>query len=349
MDDDGVAPTPEETERIRSLLCAMQDEIQARVTDARHRRSSRELSAIDAVTPSDTLYEIDRVGEEALLAWFEAHWPEAWPVELILEGETAAPGETPRVPRGAPDEALRFTCIIDPIDGTRSLMHDKRSAWVLSAVAPRPRRRRPRLRDTFVAAMTELPPTKQPLADQLSAVRGGGRAGLRAERVDLRSGERRSFVPEPSTAIDLRHGFASFARFFPEGKALMAAFEEQLWERLYGPPGDGAPLIFDDQYICTGGQFYELLVGHDRLLGDLRPLAYAALGRSRSIQCHPYDACTALILEEAGCRITAPNGATLDFPLDTLTPVAWVGFANAALEAHVRPALDAALRTSFGV
>ena len=56
----------------------------------------------------------------------------------------------------------------------------------------------------------------------------------------------------------------------------------------------------------------------------------------------------AMILEEAGCRITAPNGATLDFPLDTLTPVAWVGFANAALEAHVRPALDAALRTSFG-
>jgi hypothetical protein len=42
----------------------------------------------------------------------------------------------PRFPRDASDEELRFLCIIDPIDGTRSLMHDKRSAWVLSALAP---------------------------------------------------------------------------------------------------------------------------------------------------------------------------------------------------------------------
>lgn len=339
---------PQEAERIRSLLCAMQDQIQAQVTLARRSRSSRELSAIGAVTPSDTLYEIDRVGEEPILAWFEEHWPAEWPVELVMEGDTGAAGRLPRIPEAAPDGSLRFTCIIDPIDGTRSLMHDKRSAWVLSAVAPHGGHRPARLRDTFVAAMTELPPTKQPLADQISVVRGAGASGIVAERVDLRSGERATFVPQPSSARDLRHGFASFARFFPQGKALMAEFEEGLWERLYGPPDDGAPLIFDDQYICTGGQFYELLMGHDRLLGDLRPLAYAHLGRSGSIQCHPYDACAALILEEAGCRLTAPDGSPLDFPLDTLSPVAWVGFANEAIEAHVRPALDAALASTFG-
>ena len=341
----GLALGPEDAERMRSLLCAMQDHIQARVTEARRSRSSQELSAVGAVTPSDTLYEIDRVGEEAIVGWFAEHWPADWPVELVMEGDSGEPGAAPRVPAGTPDAALRWTCIIDPIDGTRSLMHDKRSAWVLAAVAPHGGREPARLRDTFVAAMTELPPTKQPLADQVSAVRG---AGLVAERVDLRSGARSAFVPQPSTARDLRHGFASFARFFPEGKALLAAFEEDLWQRLYGPPDDGAPLIFDDQYICTGGQFYELLVGHDRMLGDLRPLAYARLGRSRSIQCHPYDACVALILEEAGCRLTAPDGSPLDFPLDTTSSVAWVGFANPALEAHVRPALDAALGAAFG-
>ena len=81
-DSDAIAPTSQEVEQIRSLLCAMQDEIQARVSHARRNRSSRELSAVDAVTPSDTLYEIDRVGEEAILAWFEAYWPAEWPVEL---------------------------------------------------------------------------------------------------------------------------------------------------------------------------------------------------------------------------------------------------------------------------
>jgi hypothetical protein len=106
-------------------------------------------------------------------------------------------------------------------------------------------------------------------------------------------------------------------------------------------------VIFEDQYISTGGQFYELLVGHDRMAGDLRPLALAALQRESSLVCHPYDACAALILEEGGCRLTDPSGAPLDAPLDTVSPVAWVGFANAELEAHVRPALDALLESFF--
>jgi hypothetical protein len=339
-----------EVERIRSLLCTMQSEIQTRVAEARRLRSSEDLAGVDSVTESDTLYEIDRVGEEAIVAWFQARWPREWPVELVMEG-AAGHGGAPRVPFGAPDESVRFTCIIDPIDGTRSLMHDKRSAWVLSAVAPFRSPEPPRLRETFVAAMTELPPTKQPLADQVSAVRGGGRAGLRAERVDLRSGARDAVSLQPSRARDLRHGFASFARFFPEGKALVAEFEEALWARLYGQldeSGAGAPLIFDDQYICTGGQFYELLAGHDRMLGDLRPLVFEKLGLTRAIACHPYDACAALILEEAGCRLSALDGSPLDFPLDTLSPVAWIGFANAELEAHVRPELDATLAEFFG-
>lgn len=337
-----------EADRIRSLLCAMQSDIQTRVRDARQQRSSEELSEVAAVAQEDTIYRIDRIGEEAILDWFEAHWPRAWPVELVMEGMSEQPGDALRFPRDCADTELRFTCIIDPIDGTRSLMHDKRSAWVLSSVAPFRVSPPARLRDTFVAVMTELPPTKQQLADQISAVRGAGRAGLHAERVDLCSGARVPVQLQPSRACDLRHGFASFARFFPEGKALMAAFEESLLERLYGAPGEGAPVVFDDQYICTGGQFYELLAGHDRMLGDLRPLVFEKLGLPRAITCHPYDACTALILEEAGCRLGAPDGSPLDFPLDTLSPVAWVGFANAELEAHVRPALDAALAEFFG-
>ncbi|MEZ4215237.1 MAG: inositol monophosphatase [Myxococcota bacterium] len=341
---------PRDLERLRELLCAMQDAIRSRVVAARASRSSDELAAVDAVTAADTIYRIDRVGEDAIVAWLEASWPRDWAVELVMEGDDPdAP--PPRVPRDARDEDVRFVCIVDPVDGTRSLMHDKRSAWTLAAVAPVAGASRgvapPRLRDTVVAAMTELPPTKQTLADQVSAVRGAGRAGLRAVRVDVGSGARRPFELRPSTATDCRHGFASFARFFPEGRALVAAFEESLWAQLYGADENGAPLVFDDQYICTGGQLYELLAGRDRMLGDLRPLAFAELGLAKPITCHPYDACTALVLEEAGCRVTAPFGGPLDFPLDTTSPVAWVGFANAAIEAHVRPALDACLARFF--
>jgi fructose-1,6-bisphosphatase/inositol monophosphatase family enzyme len=50
----------------------------------------------------------------------------------------------------------KWKCIVDPIDGTRSWMHDKRSAWSLAAIAPQ-HGAETRLSDIVVAAMTELP------------------------------------------------------------------------------------------------------------------------------------------------------------------------------------------------
>jgi len=55
--------------------------------------------------------------------------------------------------------------------------------------------------------------------------------------------------------------------------------------------------------------------------------------------CHPDDICTALIAREAGCVVEAPDGGVLRYPLDTTTPVAWMGYANTALARTVRPAL----------
>ena len=48
-------------------------------------------------------------------------------------------GEDSPTDRSRADTPVAQTClklIVDPIDGTRSLMYDKRSAWVLAAVAP---------------------------------------------------------------------------------------------------------------------------------------------------------------------------------------------------------------------
>lgn len=68
---------------------------------------------------------------------------------------------------------------------------------------------------------------------------------------------------------------------------------------------------------------FELIVGHDRMLGDVRPQAYAKLGYSSATPCcHPYDICTELIAREAGCVIERPEGGALRVPLDTTTPVA---------------------------
>ncbi|HXB02576.1 MAG TPA: inositol monophosphatase [Opitutaceae bacterium] len=329
--------------RARRLLCALQDHILATLLAAR-KKSPANFARVAAVTAADTIYQVDRVGEEAIIAWFEKKWPHAWPVELVMEG--IEDEETVTFPRGTPVVRTVFKCILDPIDGTRNLMHDKRSAWTLAALAPQ-RGAKTNLADLVVAAMTELPTSKQWRADQVSAVRGGGARRLVAEAIDLRNGTRKKFSPRPSPARDFQHGFASLVKFFPEGKSLLARVEEELWGELYGLGRPGAPMVFDDQYLTTGGQIYELLVGHDRMVGDLRPLAFAKLGFGASLVCHPYDICTELLLTEAGGVVEAPGGGPLRGRLDTTSPVAWVGYANAGLARQVRPILRRLIKKYF--
>ena len=323
--------------RARRLLCTLQDHIRDTLIAARRRQAGR-FARVVAVTSADTIYHVDRLGEEAILGWFGRHWPRSWPVEIVMEGlEDGAV----TFPSGTPVARTEWKCILDPIDGTRGFMHDKRAAWSLAALAPQ-RGGRTELRDIVVAAMTELPTSKQGRADQLSAVRGGG---VVAHTVDLAKGRRRRWRPQPSRAEGFEHGFASIARFFPEGKALLGAFEEALWRELGLL---GGQRVFDDQYLSTGGQLYELIAGHDRMLGDLRPPAYAKLGLGASaLCCHPYDICVELIAREAGCLIEAPGGGPLRAPLDTLSPVAWMGYANPVLARCVRPVLRRLLRDFF--
>ena len=54
---------------------------------------------------------------------------------------------------------------------------------------------------------------------------------------------------------------------------------EYLVRHLIGPADVTKATVFDDQYISTGGQFYELIVGHDRFNADLRPLFYRLQGQ----------------------------------------------------------------------
>jgi fructose-1,6-bisphosphatase/inositol monophosphatase family enzyme len=289
----------------RRLLCELGDHIRELVVGAR----GIDMAAVEGQTAADTIFAIDRVADDALIEWFDAHWRD---VELVSEGL-----DEPVVIGNAP----AWTVIVDSIDGTRGLMYDKRAAWCLAAAAPHGCS----LRDVVATAMTELPTTKQGFADQLSGTRGGS---LVAERIDLRDDGRTGFVPRPSTATDLEQGFGGVAKFFPPGKVALAELEAELFARL------GSRHVFDDEYISSGGQLHELIVGHDRFVADLRPLV-----DPNAFACHPYDVCTAMLLELAGGVVTDPRGAPLDVPLDTTSPVAWAGYANTTLAARIGPIL----------
>ncbi len=324
-------------EAMRRKLCALEAHIRDTLVAARAKEAGK-FSRVVGQTAADTIYHVDRLSEHAILAWFEAHWPRTWPVELVMEG--LEDGEPTTFPRGTPVARTRWKCILDPIDGTRNLMYDKRAAWILTGVAPQ-RGTKTHLGDIVVAAMTELPTSKQDRADQLSAVKG---RGVVAQTIELGGGVGRRWTPRPSRAKNFDHGFASLARFFPEGKALIGQIEEDVWRELGVLGRNGGQLVFDDQYISSGGQLYELTVGHDRMLGDIRPQVYAKLGYSAAtLCCHPYDVCTALIAREAGCIIETPEGRPLRLPLDTTTPVTWIGYANATLARLVRPVLRRAM------
>jgi hypothetical protein len=228
---------------------------------------------------------------------------------------------------------------MDPIDGTRGLMYQKRSAWILTGVAPN-RGTGTRLSDITLAVQTEVPLVKQRLADQLWAIRG---QGAEARRMDPATGSARPLVLRPSGADSLRQGFATVVRFFPGARAELGAVDDELMLELLGAPAPGRASCFEDQYASTGGELYELMAGHDRFIADLRPLVRDALG-ARPLCCHPYDLCTALIAQELGVVITDAEGNPVDAPFDTTTDVAWVGYANRRLRDRVAPVLVTVLR-----
>jgi hypothetical protein len=108
--------------------------------------------------------------------------------------------------------------------------------------------------------------------------------------------------------------------------------------------------VFDDEYISTGGQLYELIVGHDRFIADLRPLFQSALstaGEVPRISPHPYDLCTELIAREAGVIVTDERGEPLCYSLDIRTDCNWIGYANTAIRDQIEPKLQAILKELF--
>ncbi len=299
-----------------------------------------QLAAVaDDTAEGDTIYAIDRISEDVLVDLFQQELAVLAPLVLVAEG---IEGGELVLPRGASESDAIWRVVVDPIDGTRALMYQKRSAWILTGVA-RNRGNDTNLGDIELAVQTEIPLLKQHLTDVLWAVRGEGAS---AERFNRLMQTRQPLALRPSTANTIRHGFAMIARFFPGARDELAAIDEEIVFGALGPVERGKAHCFEDQYLSSGGQLYELMMGHDRFVADLRPLVETFLerrGLALGICCHPYDICTELIAREAGVIVTDEQGAALSAPLNIEADVAWVGYANDAIRREIEPLLHAAL------
>lgn len=297
------------------------------------------LSTIVKEEEGDTIYAIDRVSEDILVDLFQKEIAVNTPLVLIAEG---LPGGQIVLPFDADESEALWRVIVDPIDGTRGLMYQKRSGWILTGVASN-KGPMTTLQDIELAVQTEIPLAKQHLADQLWAVRGEGVTAVRNNRL---TGEERPIKFQPSRAKTIAHGFAMISRFFPGARDELAAIDEEIVLGALGPVQEGKAHCFEDQYICSGGQFYELIVGHDRFVADLRPVMESHLakkGLALGICCHPYDVCTELIARELGVIITDEAGAQLSTALSVNGDVTWVGYANEAIRQQIEPLLQQAL------
>ncbi len=320
-------------------LREMQREVRRAVVGAHDLAGNAEVRKS---TSADTIYGIDMV-IEPVIEEFMDHWGKSMPLVCVAEGIEPEDGRV--FPAGIKEEDAVIRVILDPVDGTRGLMYDKRPAWSLAGVAPN-RGRGTKLSDIQVAVMTELPTSKMGFADVLWAIKGEGARGAR-EDVYARSAryaEQTDMIIHPSKADNITHGFAMVANFFPGTKRLSSDIMEYLVTQLIGPADVNKALVFEDQYISTGGQFYELIMGHDRFNADLRPLFYRIQRQPEGLCCHPYDCCTALIAQEAGVILTDGLGNPLDGPLDVTTGLSWAGYANKQLQKRIEPLVTSFLK-----
>lgn len=299
------------------------------------------LSEVAHEGTGDTIYSIDRISEELIIDYFETEIDHIAPVILVAEGISENGNVV--LPKGSKEENAEFIIIIDPIDGTREIMYQKRSAWVLTGIAPNDGRGT-NLQDIQFAVQTEIPTVKQHLSDIVYAFKGDG---INARRYNRLSKESRTIHLKPSSAQSIKHGFAMISRFFNGARDVLAQIDEEIVGNILGPVQSGKAMCFEDQYLSTGGQIYELISGHDRFVADLRPLLNDVLKERRhnpGLCCHPYDLCTELIAREAGVIITDEKGNPVQARLNVTDNVSWAGYANKDIKQLVEPHLTNALR-----
>lgn len=285
--------------------------------------SSAELSTVAIEAETDTLFHVDEIAEQVLLDFFDQNQDQAPP--FLLVGEFAS-GESLSFGHGEP----QYRILLDPIDGTRLVMHGKASGWILSGIFPE-KGERTRLAEAIFALQTEVPLLKHLVAETLWAARGAG-AYRRVENLVTHDANIAALHNDPHD--NLIHSFISFVNLFPRGKTAIAEVEEAFLNETLKQHNDAGSLIYEDQHLSTGAQLYELIQGKTRLVVDIRPALNHQWRQRRepTVLCaHPYDLCAWLIAHEAGAVVRVPDGQSFDGSASATAEVGWIGFSNRSL------------------
>lgn len=321
---------------IVSPLLKLGESVRDAVRLALTERTTEERAQIHGKAASDVIYRIDVDAENAILGFLREHAEDLGGVVLVAEG--IGEDTVNAFPRGMDSSKAAWRIMIDPIDGTRGLMVGKRGAFFVAGAAPH----HPgpgRLSEIVAAVMVEIPTDRSHLSDVLWAVKGSGTQGYTR---DLSNRSSRPFAPSPAVEKTIHGGFGQLSRFVHPGKDILAALEDELIRHLYPDVQSGEIVTFEDQYVCSAGQMYELIMGRDRFSADLRHSLYSKFAREGRItghECHPYDLAGHLVALEAGVLLEDGRGNPLDAPMDTSTGLDWAGFANRSIRDQVSPVL----------
>jgi hypothetical protein len=323
-----------------SLLRAMHAEIREAVRDDLSLKEKSFLSGEARQGAGDVSFQIDVRPEEIVRQTFRGV-PEA--VVVICEGLGHL-----TFPAGTAETEAAWWVIIDPLDGSREISYGKRSAWVLSGVAPAGPA--PALADIVWAIQTEVPALSQATGVVLTA--SSGQPAV-LESCDLATGAVHQVEAglRPSASASVRGGFAVFADYFAGSHAVTAQIADLVFDDALGPVEPGKALAFNDQYLSTAGCIYLMANGTYRFFADLRPVVgqvAARSGRNVGLCAHPYDLCTYLIAQQAGVLITDPAGAPLSYPLATDVDCGWIGYANQAIRNEMEAPLRGAIAQAEG-
>ena len=232
--------------------------------------------------------------------------------------------------------------VIDPVDGTRNLMADLRSAWTVVAFAP-PGADQPRLAECTGGIVSEIPGTLAARYRRFSS--NGTRCSSELWDLEhgnrLRAGELRADHDDRAD-----HGYFPFFRYGPAQRPAIARLEADFFARLARHEGSDPRSIYDDQYISSAGQLVLLALGRYRMVVDARELVHRRFALPGATS-KPYDLAGAVVCARAaGAIVTAAEGGELDFPLDATTPVGYAGYANRRTKDRLEPHWLATLATT---
>ena len=293
------------------------------------------------VSPADIIYQIDIEAEEVIVSFLEERASDFGGIILLAEG--IGENDLSVYPKGLSSHQAKVKVICDPIDGSRGLMFAKRPAFFLAAAGPVSALT---LGEMDSSVMVEIPIPKQTEWDILSTTRNGELLVERVTNVGLKK-----IKTQVSTKKSVEGGFLSLAKYCYPGKALIAEIEESLLDKIFVDRKDCFLPVFDDQYISSGGQMYELIVGHDCMVGDFRAKMYKALakkGVASGQVCHTYDLAGLLVAQKAGVIITDADGGEFDSSLEMTKPVDWLAYASEEIRQQVEPPLLELLQEKFG-